>query len=938
MKTLCISFAAFLSFSSIFLAAQTVPSPKEHFGFSIGDDYHLANFTQTDSYFKKLAATSERVLYVDIGPTEEGRRQPMLIISSPANLANLEYYRSISKELALAENPNAIHARAQAVDGRAVVWFDGSIHATESLGIHQLIETAYILATRNDQETLYILDNVIILIGHPNPDGHELAADWYNRRPNATTNEKGTLPRLYQKYAGHDNNYDFYMNNLKETANINRQLYVEWFPQIVFDAHQGGALGVPAGTIVSTMPWNDPFNYVIDPLVIAQSMEIGGAMHSSWIAENMPGTSMRGGSMFALWQGGGMRITPYFHNMVGILTETAGSPTPTQLPLVPSRQIATSDYLWPISSQLWHYRRSIEYSITANYAVLDYAARNRDRLLYNIYLMGRNSIERGNRDHWTRLPSHVEAMTLAASKTTASDPIDPSFFELLQRPEFRDPRAFIITSDPAVQYDRAAVSKFINTLSNCGITIHKATEAFTVENKTYPKGSYVVKAAQAFRPFLLSMFEPQKYPMDFLTKSASHITPPYDIAGWTPAIQMGIAFDRILDALPDSLPLERLPLGHSVNPLPGTITSQSSSTPVTGFLVSHRPNHSFTLSNRLLKAGADIYWLNSDITVSGITPGTLYIPASSVSTPIVTGAVSELGLDAIATSSLPKGVTMLKLSPSRIALWDRYSGSVFSGWVRWILEQYEYEYDLIYVQQIDESSTLRDRYDVIIFANDAIPPRREDNLPVPRSSPYPSIQPKPENLPEQFHHLLGTITAEKTIPSLQRFLEQGGSIVTIGSSTCLAYYLGLPVGNALLEKLPDGKQRLFSSNQFQVPGSILKAKYNPEVPLAWGMERTGPVFFDRDPLFTLTPEAATYGMRVAAWLDKDNYLLSGLVWDKRGNDNTGGVLAIEASVGDGNLYLLAPEVTFRAQPHATFKLLFNPLHLSTAIEIIVQQN
>lgn len=226
---------------------QKVPTPKEHFGFAIGDDYHLATYTQTESYFKKLAAASPRANLVDMGLTEEKRHQYMLVVSSPENLKNLGKYKSISQRLARAEGLTDAQARALAKEGKAVVWIDGGLHATETVGAHQLIETAYQIISRQDAETKRILDNVIILMAHANPDGQELVSDWYMREKNDEKKSADFLPRLYQKYIGHDNNRDFFMMNMSESWNIGRQLYVEWIPQIVYNHHQSG----PAGTVVA---------------------------------------------------------------------------------------------------------------------------------------------------------------------------------------------------------------------------------------------------------------------------------------------------------------------------------------------------------------------------------------------------------------------------------------------------------------------------------------------------------------------------------------------------------------------------------------------------------------------------------------------------------------------------------------------------------------
>ena len=153
----------------------------------------------------------------DIGPTAEGRRQLMAIVTSPENHARLEHYREISRRLALAEGVSEEEARALAREGKAVVWIDGGLHASEVLGAQQLMETVWQMVSMNDEETLRFLDDVIILFVQANPDGQELLADWYMREPDPPKRTTGGIPVLYHKYVGHDNNRDSYMVAMPET-------------------------------------------------------------------------------------------------------------------------------------------------------------------------------------------------------------------------------------------------------------------------------------------------------------------------------------------------------------------------------------------------------------------------------------------------------------------------------------------------------------------------------------------------------------------------------------------------------------------------------------------------------------------------------------------------------------------------------------------------
>src|ERR1041385_6484995 len=404
------------------LAAQTalkITTPKEALGFNIGDDYQVANYTQLEAYWKKLAAESPRMKLVDMGPTEEGRRQYMAILTSPENHKKLDRYREIAQRLAHAEGLTEEQARSLAREGKAVVWIDGGLHASESVGSQQLMEMVYQMASRTDEETLRFLNDVILLCVQANPDGQELIANWYMRGSEKLSaplrdpqqRSMNNLPRLYAKYIGHDDNRDFYMSNMKETTNMNRQLFIEWFPQIMYNHHQTG----PAGAVIFMPPFRDPFNYNFDPLVPLGIEMVGTAMHSRLVAEGKGGSAMRSGSNYSTWWNGGLRTITYFHNMIGILTEIIGSPTPMNIPLVPGKQLPQSDWPMPIAPQQWHYRQSIEYEITNNRAILDLASRYRETFLFNIWRMGMNSIEKGSRDSWTVTPNRTAAREAPAS-------------------------------------------------------------------------------------------------------------------------------------------------------------------------------------------------------------------------------------------------------------------------------------------------------------------------------------------------------------------------------------------------------------------------------------------------------------------------------------------------------------------------------------------
>jgi hypothetical protein len=881
--------------SYVFVEAQTIPTPKSHFGFSIGDNYHLATFTQTEAYLKKIAVVSKKMKLVSIGKTEEGRNQYMVIVSDPANLAKLDKYKSISQRMARAEGISDADAQSMATEGKAVVWIDGGLHATEVVGIHQWIESLYQLITRNDDETKRILQSTIILFVHANPDGQELVSNWYMRNTDTLKRSTSNLPRLYQKYIGHDNNRDFYMMNMSESRNMSRQQYIEWMPQILYNHHQTG----PAGTVVAGPPYRDPFNYVYDPLLVTGIDAVGAAMSSRLNAEGKPGYTMKSGSVYSTWWNGGLRTTAYYHNIIGLLTEIIGSPTPSKIPFVPSRLIPNSATPFPIEPKQWYFRNSIDYSISLNYAVLNYAARYKDELLMNIYTMGKHAIEAGSNDHWTLSPKKVEMVTdlyKEDKKEIKGDTLPVEYFgKIYRKVELKDARGYIVP----INQTTTAVN-FINILINSGIKVEVAKTDFTVAGKNYLAGSYIVKTNQAFRAHVVDMFEPQDHPNDFQYPGGPPVRP-YDAAGWTPAFTMGIQFDRILDAFDG--PFETIPYGQ-VQVAKGKLQESSNAV---GYSFSTKDNASYILVNDLLRAGISVT-KNAE---------QFYVAKSVALIPLLKKASVDYGLVITAEDKNPTQ-TVTKIAAKRIGLWDAYGGSIPAGWVRWIFEQYHFPFSLIYAKEID-SASLKNKYDMIVFVGGAIPGLKPET-----NKEFDEKEPKEEEIPSEFHPRMGKITVAKSIPALKEFLEAGGEVVTIGSSANLAYHLQLPVRNALVEMV-NGKEKNLPGEKFYIPGSVMQIEIDNKLKENWGLGNKADVYFSASPVFKLLPSAISNGdITPLAWYGSDKTLRSG--WAFGQSYLQDGVAAFVAKVGKGKLYVYGPEITFRGQTHGSYKMLFNNLY------------
>lgn len=936
---------ALLFVSQLPLSAK-VTSPKEFLGFEIGEDYHLADYQQLSAYWTKLAKDSSRIKVFPIGRTEEGRVQLLAAVSSPANIRKLDRYREISRKLALAENLTDDQARELAAQGKAIVWVSGGLHSTETLGAQQIVESSYRFVSRDDAETKRILDDVIILFVLANPDGMDLVSDWYMMEPSQTNRTYATLPRLYQKYVGHDDNRDFYAVTQSETRNMSRIMFREWFPQIVYDHHQSG----PAGTVMFAPPFRDPFNYRMDARVVNGVDAVGAAMMARFLAEGKPGVTVRSGAHYSTWYNGGLRTVGYFHNAICLLTETIGSPTPSSIPFNLQTQLPRADLLSPIAPQPWRFKQSIEYEVTANYAVMDYASRYRADLLWNRYAMGRDAIAAGNRDSWTVLPgrvyaaaeelkkatngTHAAKSTAAAKKSSAKSSAKKKkssatstneFVRFFRNPDDRDPRGYVISAD---QPDFATATKFANTLLDSGVKVWRATNTFALAGKSYPAGSLVVPCNQAFRAMVLDAFEPQDHPNDLQYPGGPPVAP-YDICGWTLAMQMAVQYDRVFEAVtgPFQVCPERLPLPA------GMVKGQS---PSAGYYLRAEANEAYRAVNHLLATGQAVQRLVAK--AGDFNAGTFYLPG--VAADKAAGIAQELNVN-LTGGSAPPAAAVKTVRPARVGLWDRYGGSMPSGWTRWILERFEQPFQVVFPPRLDQGK-LRDDFDVLVFVTGAIPGKSAGGGAAADPDAGPSsaeslANKKDDKLPPEYRGRRGSVTSTNTIPKLRAFLEAGGTVITIGSSTALADHLGLPVANHLIEPPTSKgeKPKPLAKEQFYIPGSLVQARVDNDNPLAWGLGNQVDFMFNSSPVFHLKTDVPaakqvvqtgaakpTIGApRLVAWYDSPTPLRSG--WALGQKYLQDGAAIIEIPVGKGRVILVGPEIAFRAQPHGTFKFLFN---------------
>lgn len=469
-----------------------VTSPEEHLGRPVGVDFELADWKEESSYFIRLGEESENVITRRVGSTTEGRDFLISIISDTANLANLDQLKKFARIIADPRSRSGEEIESAIENGKVFLFVSGAMHATEAAGSQFLMEFGYTLATSDDEPWVSARNDTIVVLYVTNPDGVDHVTNWY-RKTVGTPYEGSGLLKLYQYYAGHDNNRDWFMLTQNETRIVSELLYTEWFPQVYWDVHQQGSkrerFFVP--------PYRDPLNPNLDPNIITAIDALGSRGLADMTREGFTGIST--GVSYDMWWNGGNRNVPVRHNMVGILTEAASvnMASPMFIPrgelsnprglaggYAPSNQFPNP---WP--GGWWRLRDIIDYEMAFGSSLLGSLAREPETWLRNAVGASRRSIDRG-----------LESA----------------------------PKAWIIPSD---NRDPDAVRRFLDILLRTGVEIHVAKDAIEADGRGYAAGSIVILRSQPYGQHVKDLMEVQRYPEG---------APPYDVSGWTVPFLFGI--------------------------------------------------------------------------------------------------------------------------------------------------------------------------------------------------------------------------------------------------------------------------------------------------------------------------------------------------------------------------------------------------------------
>ena len=861
MRKTLIALSVAAMFSAVVPHAQApgIQSPEAAFGHRMGADRELADWPALQRYFEAVAAASERVELVDAGPTTEGRRLIAAIVSSPENLKRLEEIRANSLRLADPRTLDDAAANQIAEQQPAIVALGMSIHATEIAATQTAPELLHTLATSSDPEVLRTLaDVVLILFPSLNPDGHVITVDWY-RKWKGSEFEGAAMPWLYHKYVGHDINRDAFMMNMAENRSLSDFFYRRWHPQVFLTMHQMG----PRGARYFVPPNLDPIDRNYDPLIWRTAGLLGHAMALALEEDGRSGVLQN--ALYDYYWPGYEDSAPLGHNTVSLLTEAASVRIASPITVAadqltggrgfPDHQPSTTfPNPWPGGA--WTLRNIVDYNLSAARGLISASARYRGEIVRNFYRMGKKQVELGSKG---------------------------------------GPFAFIIPPD---QFDPHAARKLEQLLLEGAVEIRRTLEPFRVADTVYTQGADLVLMAQPFRAYAKTLLEVQQYPIRRLAPGAAPDRP-YDVAGWTLPLQMNVRVDRIDQYFepPPTTRLERVTIPAA--------KVWGDARKAAFYVIDGRGNAASIAINRLLKTGARVAFLAGPMALQGYTypAGSIMVTEAKGVRETVEAVARDLGLRATVTSDRAP-TDARPIGRARVGLYKPWVENIDEGWTRWVLEQYEFEFENIADADIKRGG-LRLRFDAIVLPD--IGAERILSGHVPGTMPAPYV---------------GGLGMEGA-DMLRQFVDAGGTLITLDSSSEFAVsLLGAPLRDVT---------RGLSANEFFCPGSIVKIELD-EDPLTYGMPRETAGFCSFNTAYEVAARSSSAATgpvstaRIIGRYARSNVLMSGWLEGEKVIAGKGAMMEVRSGQGRAVVFAFRPQ--HRGQAHATFRLFFNAIHTS----------
>ena len=765
--------------------SDTVPSPTEVLGRIVGTPDELSRVADVHGYFLRLDEASDRVQVQVIGTSEEGREMLLAVVSDPENLADLDRYRDITARLADPRKTSREEARRLSEEGKVLYWLTGGLHSTETGSPEMLMELAYRLAVSEKPEIQAIRRNAIVMITPvTEPDGRDRQVDWYYRHVRGRREPFEEIaeirsPPYWGHYVFHDNNRD----GMQVTQALTRAIhetYYAWRPQVMLDLHES----VP---LLYIMTGYGPYNRAIDPVTISEWTQFGHHEVGALAAQGLPGVWTWG--FFDGWWPGYLNSVANTHHSVGRFYETFGNGSAGTF----DRDLSQARFAgkpvteiqwyrpWPPAKKVrWSLRNNTNYMQAGVLAALQYASLHRQELLENFWTKAERSLTKG--------------------RTEA-------------------PYAWMFPPD---QRDPARLAYLVNQLRQQRVEVHRLTAEAKLGGKTFPAGTYAVRMDQPYRNLAVNLLEEQKFPAD-------EPNPPYDDVAWTWPLLYGVTGEQVADKKVFDAAME--PVTDDVVPA-GAVDGAGEV-----FLLRD------TGQTSLLEARVLLGTHQVDAAEAEFKAGSVSYPVGSWIVQAPREAVEEVarrtGLSFTAAATMPDVRRHLVDLP-RLGLLHTWIDTQDAGWARYTLDRGKIPYTLIHDGDLKQGN-LAERFDVILFPATrggfsdlvhGIDPKHGP-LAYTKTPEFPS-----HGVPDASEDITGGM-GFAGLMSLQRFLQDGGTLITAaGAGT-------LPVEGGLVRNV----NRVPPSG-FNTPGSEVRAKVvRPEHPVAYGYEELTSVFRGNGPIF-----------------------------------------------------------------------------------------
>jgi hypothetical protein len=852
--------------------SNKIPSPEKFFGRIMGAPGELVGTEKAYAYARALAAASPRVRLFTIGKSEEGRDMIVIAIADDKGIRDLDRLKAATASLADPRRTDQAAAEKVIATSRPIYYFNAALHSDETGSTEAVLELAYRLAVSEQPMIQHIRENLVVLINPiSNPDGRDKMVDWFYRYLKGKT-DRNTLPRqsppYWSKYTFVDINRDTHQQTHETTKAVHRMFH-EWHPTVVHDLHEG---------VPFMMTWNGtgPYNPNIDPITYTEFLRMSMREVEAMTSMGMPGVSTWNfGEAFAHLYLDSVAMN---HNSIGRGYETFGNGSAETEKRSVSPSATTMEWYRPLPAPhevTWSARDNLNYQETGALIALDDAATHAKDMLRNFYKKSWDSWQKG-----------------------------------LTQP----PYALLIPQD---QGDPSRVAAMVSRLIGQHIEVSRAQSSIQLKDGNYPAGTYVVRLDQPYRNYAVDLLTPQHYPKDG--------EPPYDDVSWE------LPANYHLQAIATADPAIRNATLTLLADPPQVTGQVSGSGPV--YLLKDTGQESF-LAARYRLANFEIQIAEHDFESGGAKypAGSWILSDQPGLHNAVEQAAKELGLDFTETATAPEVPHHIAAAP-RIGVWVPWADTDSIGWIRYSLDQRKVPYTYLRDEDIREGN-LRSKIDVLLYGHVDLElaeqieglPKTWSPMPFKKTPQTPSF-----GTPAESDDITGGIGYEG-LAQIQRFVDDGGLMVTLGSGSMLALEGGLvrfvrrSSGGVPRSAAGGGGSSSAASQQAatRTPGAHVRVTFDrPDHPIAYGYPQHTWVFRQNFPLYNTPrrwlrmaycttcldgPEDRS-GI-VMEWGDRGNkdFVVSGQAW---GEENLIGRPAIlDMPVGKGRV------VTFN----------FNPMH------------